>query len=748
MYLVLRLVVLALGLAVTSCQVLADIETHEPDPLPTTCVLPEYVTGSAAGQARLAHVLPTTEKIDICLRTSGSPSYGRPVFRSSGIDAKTICGGGLKYPNVTAPFRVPTGLVDFKVIPHGKTCSAAPLAEVTRVEVGTDLPVTVVYAGPPEGAGSLLAMYESKTARVAQNRHARFVNAIPGSSLLWGVGAAGELPTTLESPLLTAPLSFAQLATPNMASPGSEVDERGYHSFAAFSLPYGAAAQGSNRMLLVKTLPQAAGFLTIYAIGAADSAYPVRGLVCRDQERGSDPALQACEQTDVEAFKIDVMNAGLYGAFAVVETQRAAKVMEDLAARGAVSDLFCVSELARHDELDLPAEQKAWTQDALIRAAKEAGFPYAAQAKTDLDSVLDEPVNQQGETPPPLGRAPCDPSANQEAMAKIYQCLTTNCNSEPGRDTGVTAGGAKCYSETCGATALAGLLFGNEYDHQCFNCIILNGISYMPWGKVKERCATDTRRPYGFNGTSSSVLLSKHKLLDVDQYVIPTSAFRRVAIYARMEYEAEKSIDVYCIHAPPLLGGLVPYTGGYANGASLTNGAAWQEENVFGIQKIIGWIKRKSAGRPAIIIGDWSASASALDRDGKIINNPFDGIPQIADVTPEGLRALQAEFHEAIPDEQRQQCDRANNTCVPQCTRCPGKDTMMPGRLRNPYNSFEEPFWNLRVYIKDPWATTPTQSTEIFYSELDRVRFNPPNEFGLAGPLADTFGYRVNVRRP
>jgi hypothetical protein len=270
----------------------------------------------------------------------------------------------------------------------------------------------------------------------------------------------------------------------------------------------------------------------------------------------------------------------------------------------------------------------------------------------------------------------------------------------------------------------------------------------MPWGKVKERCATDTRRPYGFNGAASSVLLSKHKLLDIDQYVLPTSAFRRVAIYARMEYEAERSIDVYCIHAPPLLGGLVPYTGGYGNGASPTNGAAWQEENIIGIQKIIGWIERKSAGRPAIIMGDWSASASALDKDGRVINNPFDGIPQIADVTPEGLRALQAAFLEAIPEEQRQQCDRSTNTCAPLCTRCPGKDTMTPGRLRNPYNSFEEPFWNLRVYIKQPWVTNPTQSTEIFYNELDRVRFNPPSEFGLAGPLADTFGYRVNVRRP
>lgn len=748
MYLVLRLVVLALGLAVTSCQVLADIETHEPDPLPSKCTLPEPVAGTG-GRARLAHLLPTTDKIDICVRASGNPSYGRPIFRSSGTAPKTVCGDGLKYSEVTWDFRLPAAKnVDFKVIPAGKTCTAPALAEATGFEVSAEFPVTVAYAGPPEGPGTLLTMYESTTAKVAQNRHTRFVNAIAGTPLTWGVGAGGTLPTTLETPFLKSSLGFGQLANPDMANVGFEVDKQGYLSFSAFSLAYGAAAQGSMKMLLVGTLPQAAGFYTLYAIGAPGSAFPVRGLYCRDQERAADPNLQNCELTEVEAFKIDVFNAGLYGAFAVVEPLRAARVIQDLAARGATSDLLCVSEIARHDELELPPEQRGWTQDALIRAGKDAGFAYAAQAKTDLDSEPTEPVNQFGEVPAPPGRAACDPSANQDAMAKVYKCLMDNCSTEPGKETGVTAGGSKCYSETCGATALAGLLFGNEYDQQCFNCIILNGISYLPWREVKRRCAEDMHRPFGWNGTSSSILLSKLPLVDVDQYVLPTSAFRRVAIYAKMQYEAEKSIDVYCIHAPPLLGGLVPYTGGYGKGASTSNGAAWQEENVFGIEKVIGWIQRKSQGRPAIIMGDWSASASALDKEGKVINNPFDNIPQIADVTPDGLRALQSAFHEAIPEEYTRQCDKTTNSCHPQCTRCPGKDTMMPGRLRNPYNSFEEPFWNLRVYIKDPWATFPTQSVEIFYNELDRVQFSTPTEFGLVGPLADTFGFRVSVRRP
>jgi hypothetical protein len=73
---------------------------------------------------------------------------------------------------------------------------------------------------------------------------------------------------------------------------------------------------------------------------------------------------------------------------------------------------------------------------------------------------------------------------------------------------------------------------------------------------------------------------------------------------------------------------------------------------------------------------------------------------------------------------------------------------MVPGRLRNPYNSFEEPFWNLRVYVKDAWATNPTTSAEVFYTDFNAVTFPMPTEFGLSGPLGDTFGFRVSVRRP
>jgi hypothetical protein len=741
----------------SSCQAIADIDTHEPDPLPKSCELPKYVPGTNVGQVRLVNTFPSTENVDICVRASGAASWGRPMFRGSGLDKNTLCGKGLEYAKATKAFKVPVGLLDVKIITAGKTCTAPALVEKTGIDVGSEVAVTLVYARAAEGP-TLLSMLETTTG-MAQDRQTRLVNTIAGTSLSWGVGRDKVLPTVLQSGFLNAPLSFGQLATPPMANTGFTVDAKGYVAFANLPLAYGAAipvpGERNPKMLILGPL-DGAGFFTLYAIGNT-AEFPARGLYCRDLL--ADGEYQKCDLTEVEAFKVDIFNAGLYGAFAVVESFRGPKVIEDLAARGTVSDLFCVSEVARHDDLEMPESQKAYTQEALIRAAQAVpnGFQYFATSKSDLDTPITEPDNQNGETPDPTmmpprpidppGRAACVPPVNQDELKAAYDCLVANCNTEPGRDTGVAAGGVKCFSDKCGATTLAPLLFGPPEAQQCFNCLVLNGISYLPWGKAKDRCMTDTRRPFAWGGASTSLLMSKYKLNDIDQYVLPSTAFRRVALYAKMEYEPGRDIDVYCVHAPPLLGSLMPYTGGYNNGA--ISAAAWQEENIWAINKVIGWIQKKSQGRPAIIMGDWSASATARDRNDQIITGT-DGRPMIGNVTPEGILALQTAFLEANTDEMKSLCDIniPNVICKPQCTRCPKKDLMDPGRLGNPYNTIEDPIWNLRVYIKDAWVLNPTQSAEVFYNELARVTFPEATEFGLAGPLGDTFGFRVNLRRP
>src|SRR5690348_2527804 len=112
-----------------SCQLVADIHTYEADPLDTGCNLPDPPDKptSGLGKVRLANLFPSKDAIRICTRPANSTSYGRPVLRTSGRDAKTICGAGLKYPPVTIPVKVVTDgteqpKIDVKIIPATKTC--------------------------------------------------------------------------------------------------------------------------------------------------------------------------------------------------------------------------------------------------------------------------------------------------------------------------------------------------------------------------------------------------------------------------------------------------------------------------------------------------------------------------------------------------------------------------------------------------------------------------------------------------
>jgi hypothetical protein len=741
-YQLLRFAALALGLATASCQLLADIETREADPLADGCILPQPVAGS--GKVRLANLLPSKDRVDVCVRATGSPSWGRPVLRSSGRDRNNICGGGLPYEKVTTPFRIAPGLTDVKIIPAGKTCAEPAIAEKTNIDVGTDLVITLAYMGGGEVAPTLFALPEApRPTDLQQNRKNRFVNAIAGMSLQFGVGTGDKLPTVIStSKFNSRALEFGQV--PSKDERGSlqfNFDDYGYLTIVATELSCVAVQRGSEKALLLQKVG-VVGNVTLYAIGDLGGQFPIRGLLCRDGEPDqSDPtgATADCKASELESFSIDVYNAGLYGAFAAVEAARAPEVLPALAARGSVSDLLCISEIARHEGMELPEAQKEWTQEKLISLAQAVpdGFRYFAQAKTDLDTPITDPNDQEGNTPPPPGRAPCDASVDPKLVNDAYTCLETNCSST-GNAKGVTEGGTTCYGSKC-AGALAPLLYGEALEQrQCYNCLLLNGLSYKTWERNREICATDARRPYGFEGHTTSLLLSKLPLVDIDQYVLSSTVFRRTAVYAKLQYEGEKTLDVYCVHAPPLLGAQVAYTGAYAGAVPPTDGSAWFDEQLWGIQNFINWVKKKSEGRPALIMGDFSSSKRVFDVNGAVILGS-DGLPVVGDVNPQTHTLLQSEFSEAFPES------TPGQPYVPQCTRCPSVRSM---GFTNPYNTgFIDPQWTLRVYMKDKWFDNPAVAAGLFYNELDRVTINHPT-FGLVGPLSDTFGYNVRVRRP
>ena len=733
---------------VTSCQWVSSVEVYEADPLEFGCKLPVPTAGSNKGKIRLANLFGSKTNIDLCVRASGAPSYGRPVLRTSGRDKLNICGSGLPYAQVTKPFAIQSGQLDFKIIEATKTCTSPSFAEATNVDVGTDIGFTLAYMGNGSTPGQLAVMKETNppTDVGQMNRKTRFVNAIPGTSLLFGVSDQVELPATLKTPYTKTGIEYGHVADSNSGAGTFKFDNAGYLDFASIPVQVVAAKVGSTKAELL--VPQnGQGMWSLFAIGdQTASAFPVRALLCNELDY--DDVLQTthCTESDIETFVLDSFNAGLYGAYAKVEDKRAEKVLHALADRGlGRSDVLCISEIDRHADLPLPTEQLKWTQDTLIQFAKaNGGYKYFAQGNTDQNTPLTNPVDQRGMIPPPPTYPPCtaaivDPG-NSTTVEAAYKCLVDNCNTLPasgpgtsGDPNGVTAGGTDCYSRYC-AGSLAGFLYGNHEQQVCFNCIVGNGLSYETWAHNKQTCTTDVAQSFAFRGKPTSLMLSKFPLLDQDQYVLPSAVFRRVALYARMEYATNQSIDVYCVHAPPSLGSTLPYTGSYGidkdgNDLPTGTGAAWQENQTFAVKGLVEWIKMKSVGRPAIIMGDFSASATALDAMGNVIVDA-EGLPVVANVNPDTVAVLREAFTEAVPNE----------NYVPQCTRC-------RQAVNNLNVGLIDPQANLRVYIKDPWGGNPTTKTELYYNEKNVVEINSP-EYGQYSPLSDTFGYSVKIKRP
>jgi hypothetical protein len=284
-----------MGFAAASCQRVEDDE----EPVPAGCDLPTSTPGDGNGQLRLAHLLPTNDAIDVCVRPTGAPWKQRGVLAGSGRDSASVC-SGLRYAQVTAPFKVASGTMDVKVIPAGQTCAAPSLAETMGIEVGTDFVLTLAYMGGPSVAPNITAMPETampKSNTGVQNRRTRFVNAIHGTILEIGISNDNSLPATMTT-RVTNGVEFGRAtgSTSGADATRFSVDENGYFSFPSIPLALVAVQKGTTDAILLALL-NGSGNFTLYAIGDATTTFPIRGLVC--VEAKSEQMLTTCQMTDL-----------------------------------------------------------------------------------------------------------------------------------------------------------------------------------------------------------------------------------------------------------------------------------------------------------------------------------------------------------------------------------------------------------------------------------------------------------------
>jgi endonuclease/exonuclease/phosphatase family metal-dependent hydrolase len=367
----------------------------------------------------------------------------------------------------------------------------------------------------------------------------------------------------------------------------------------------------SGRSILIS---MTASLLLIAACSSSDST-PING---GDSDSGSDSALgndagadsagdgdasTAEEQvSNGQLVKFDTFNLYLAGAFAPFEAERRDKLIAAIA--NLDSDIVCL--------------QEAWagSDKQLIANAAQSTFPNVVMFTDNLETPVDDPTDQNGNTPATPTTAPCQAQEQADKLEATLQCVMANCSTIPGSEDGKPTS-TSCAATQCTSEAAA-LMMGSDADKKCYGC----AATLLPTDTIKqirEKCTTDPHAGLAFDGQAGVMLLSKFPLENGEQRVIPGTWNRRIIVRATAKLTNGASLDVYCNHLPSIFYDQVfPYTGDYGNGN--TDYKGWEAELMLDAQKLVTWVETKTGTGRAIVLGDFNASpqidAQNIEPDG------------------------------------------------------------------------------------------------------------------------------------
>jgi len=690
-----RCLAAAAGVAlIASCQAVAGIESRTLDPPPPGPGEGCAIATDGPARVRFANLVPSDDRVDVCIRAAGASSYGRPIFRNGGADC-----GSLAYGDVTAPLGAPATSVDVKIVPAGQTCAAAPLSEALGVTLAPDAVSSVLRIGGGGVPEQIVALSEEPAVDAVKLR-VRVVHAAPGlKPLVVGITAASQLPTDVSSPLLTMPVEFGHAAPSGTKATLGTLDDRGYIASIPSAYELGVAEVGTTRALLHTTTSGRAGTSTVYAIGsiASSNKYPVRGLVCDESSPVNGKA--SCTLTKLPTLSVTAFNVGLFGPNASFEDQRRPRLVD--AIKSSDADFMCLYETARKED----------------RALFAAAYPNAYAPDLDLTTPFSDPRDQMGQTPPAPTKPPCGDAPTSDLDA-LFTCMETNCSTAPpGDPSGRLPGTTDCLSRKCAAPFLPIL-----NDHQaCFACLADHLESQNQYGNTRNACTTDVRQPFAFDGQNPSMLLSRYPLTNQEVFVLPSTNFRRAVLYAQATLE-DQTVDVFCgFLSSTLIYASIPYTGQYGGGADPATDAAYNAEALLQADKTIAWVKQKTdaSKRPAILVGDWHASVQ------------FDVMDSMG-----GKTTVVDPLHPETVNKFRQAFTRVNAPgWVPRCSDCPASINRYNGDVTTKWLFYD-------MYVVNWPPNAATEQSIVFDKPV------VPLPDGTTGMLSLYFAMNAKLLRP
>ncbi len=413
---------------------------------------------------------------------------------------------------------------------------------------------------------------------------------------------------------------------------------------------------------------------------------------------------ESSESSEPMEVVVDTFNVALAGAFIPYESERRQPIVEAIAASEA--DILCLQEV--------------WNQadKELIRDAALEAYPHSALFRDDLDTVVDDPTDQQGQVPPPPTGVPCPDQEAGDGMNILAQmnqavdCVMANCSTTPdatppedelGRTTS-----AGCASSSC-SLQVVNLLYGDAEQQRCYACVATQ-LPTSTFGKIRESCANVVNQDLAFDGQNGVMILSRHPLKNVENWVIPGTWNRRTILSATVELPNGEELDTYCNHLTPIFDepppNTFPYTGQYGDG--MTGPAGWQAEQELQAEKLIAHVADTSGDRAAVILGDFNTGA---------------GYPA-ENIVPEGERTLdllELAFTPAYSSEY-----------TPLCTFC----------STNPVAESKVSVWIDHILLYNLAEESIVSTARIFDEDV------VPVEDGMLVPLSDHFGMRAVIVVP
>jgi endonuclease/exonuclease/phosphatase family metal-dependent hydrolase len=412
--------------------------------------------------------------------------------------------------------------------------------------------------------------------------------------------------------------------------------------------------------------------------------------------------LAACSTTDdgtgwtgnPDEVAIETYNLALAGAFIAYEQERRELLPDAIANSDA--DVLCLQEV--------------WEQadKETIRDAAAARFPNVFIFEDNLLTTLDDPEDQNGDTPPPPTTVPCPEGDAQNDMDAAIDCASLNCNTlSPGDENGRTTS-IDCAIDEC-IDVVAPLLAVPR----CYACLATQ-LPTSTFAQIRESCPTVVEQDLAFEGQNGVMILSRYPLKDTVNWVIPGTWNRRVIMSATVELPDDKELDVYCNHLTPVFDSIAfPYTGQYGNGE--IGAAGWEEELLLQAQKLIDYVEVTSGETPAVILGDLNAGrdypAQEIFQDGEA-----------------ALDLLETAFTPAYTADY-----------VPQCTFC----------ITNPVGEPEAEDvsnWIDHIHLYNLLATSVLATSRTFDQDVVPVPDGTGGEMQV--PLSDHFGMQSVIRMP